>query len=78
MDQDHIWLAERDFEGRVVFQKPFWDKEDAKEALASKQGGKSAEDFTWEPLNYPEDESVSAVEGLELNESLIVKKMNVE
>lgn len=72
-----VWVAQRVFEGRIVYENVFGDKETAKKKLADKQGGKEPEDFNWEGLNYKSDESVEATEGLELNEKLMVKRYTV-
>lgn len=77
-DSGYVWLAKREYDSRVVFEDVFEDKQDAMDELASKQGGRSASDFNWEGLNYPEDENLIVDDELELNERLTVKKKRVK
>lgn len=77
-NSEYIWLAQREYESRVVFEDVFGDRQDAMDELASKQGGRSASDFNWEGLNYPEDDNLVVDDELELNERLIVKKKRVK
>lgn len=72
-----VWLAQRYYEGRIVYENIFSDKEVAKSRLAQKQGGKTPEEFEWEGINFETDESVEATKSLELNEKLQVKKYTV-
>lgn len=71
---EHVWLAKRIYEHNVVYEDVFVDKSDAKEELASKQGGHEPDDFEWEGLNWEGDESEVVDEELELGERLVVEK----
>lgn len=77
-DSDYVWLAQREYESSVVWEDVFWERSKAKDEVAHQQGGRSPEDFNWEGLNYPEDESLVVDDELELNERLLVKKMRVK
>lgn len=72
-----VWVAQRVYERRIVYENVFSDKDTAKEKLADKQGGQKPEDFEWEGLNYENDESVKATKGLESDEKLVVKRYTV-
>lgn len=72
-----VWVAQRIYEGDIVYENVFDNKEKAKENLANKQGGQEPEEFEWEGLNYKSDKSVKATKGLELHEKLVVKRYTV-
>ena len=69
-----VWVGQRIYESRIVYENVFGDKEEAKSKLEDKQ---NVDEINWEGMNYEDDPNVEATEGLELNEKLQVKRYTV-